>query len=128
MYDYKSCEMEKVFIVDDSEIQVILLEKVLSHEGYEVATFRNGVELIKKLENELPALVISDIEMPEMDGFELISKIYADKKCQQIPFFFISSHYDEATIKKVEGTPADHFFEKPLDRTSILANVKKIFA
>lgn len=114
--------MANVFIIDDSKIQTLLLEKVLTREGYKVQTFSDGREVLNTIEgeDELPGLIISDIEMPEMDGFTLFERLRQKISEWKIPFFFISSHGDHDTLEKVEQTGADLFFQKPIQNEMLL--------
>jgi two-component system nitrogen regulation response regulator GlnG len=106
--------MGKVFIVEDSKMQAFLLEKVLLREGYSVRVFYNGNDLIEILEEEMPSLIISDIEMPDIGGFELLENL-REKSNREIPFLFISSHYDMPTIKKGRLLGADSLIKKPFN-------------
>ena len=116
----KQRTMANVFIIDDSKIQTLLLEKVLTREGYNVQTFSDGYEMLNTIESEVPGLIISDIEMPTMDGFTLFEKLRQKISDWKIPFFFISSHGDHATLEKVEETGADLFFQKPIKSDMLL--------
>lgn len=106
--------MIKVFIAEDSEIQAMLIGKILIREGYKVRIFNNGIDLIDELEKEIPNLIISDLEMPELSGFELLDSL-KQTSFQDIPFFFVSSHCDDTTIEKALTMGADFFLKKPLD-------------
>ncbi|HKK44525.1 MAG TPA: response regulator [Balneolaceae bacterium] len=115
-----------VYIVDDSKIQVIILEKILLEEGFAVHTFSNGFDLIENLKKEsrLP-LIISDIDMPGMDGFELIENIQKSSCCHNIPFFFISSNNDSSIVERAHKMGARSFIEKPFKSDLLLQLVKE---
>lgn len=116
--------MTKVFIAEDSEIQAILLGKILVQEGYKVRIFNNGNDLIDGLEKEIPNLIISDLEMPELSGFELLESL-KQTSYQDIPFFFVSSHFDDRTIEKALTMGADFFLKKPLDIDKLVSTTHR---
>ncbi|MGD8428595.1 MAG: response regulator [Balneolaceae bacterium] len=118
-------EQSPVYIIDDSRIQVIILEKILIKEGFCVKAFSNGYDLIKKLDDENPTLIISDIEMPMMDGFELLSEIQKKSCCKDIPFFFISSNGDSSILKKAQKMGAKSFIEKPFKSELLVEMVRE---
>lgn len=117
--------MAKVFIVEDSKIQALLLEKILVKEGHKVRTFKNGNRLIEVLEEEIPNLIISDIEMPVLSGFELIESL-RQKSYRKIPFFFVSSRGDDDTIQKARTLGADFFLTKPFSTEKLLTTARRI--
>ncbi len=116
--------MAKVFIVEDSKIQAFLLEKILLREGYNVRVFYDGNNLMEILEEEIPSLIISDIEMPGIGGFELLQNL-REKSYRKIPFFFISSHDDNSTIKRAQLLGADSFLKKPFKVDELLETTRR---
>jgi len=115
-----------VYIIDDSQMQVVLLEKILTREGYYVQTFSNGREFLVEFEKEMPTLIISDIDMPVMDGFELLQQIKRKACCRDIPFFFMSSHGDSAILDRAKKMGANIFLEKPFESELLVQSVKKV--
>ncbi|WP_445664872.1 response regulator [Fodinibius sp. AD559] len=116
----------KIFIVDDSPIQLILLEKVLQKEGFAVKAFSNGPDLIEGISLERPDLIISDIHMPELNGFELIEEVRSFPKGGGIPCFLVSSKADTVIRQKVDAIGADGFIKKPFDFQSFIAVIKDL--
>jgi len=84
--------MAKILIVDD-EIQLIqMVQMRLEANGYEVVTANDGVEGLKKVKSENPDLIILDIMMPKMDGFEACDLLKKDPQTSQIPIIFFNRH------------------------------------
>jgi PleD family two-component response regulator len=79
-----------ILIVEDSPTQALSLRQTLEDAEYEVMSASNGMEALEHLSNNIPMLIISDIVMPEMNGFELCKKIKADKRLQKIPVILLS--------------------------------------
>jgi CheY-like chemotaxis protein len=116
----------KIFIVDDSSIQLILLEKVLLREGFAVEAYSSGLDLIEGISLDKPDLIISDIHMPELNGFELIEEIRRLPKGEKIPCFLISSKADTVIRQKVDAIGADGFIKKPFEFESLMGIIKDL--
>lgn len=117
--------MPLVYIIDDSHLQVMILEKILARKGYKVYSFTSAEELIARLDRQLPCLIISDIEMPRIDGFDLIKKVQNKVGFNKIPFFLISSQADRQTMEKAQRLGCDLFFEKPLDFSEFSEKIRE---
>lgn len=106
----------KILIVDDKAENLYLLETLLKGNGYKIATARNGVEALEKLKKDSIDMIISDILMPEMDGFQLCRKCKKDDRLRKIPFVFYTATY---TDKKDEefalSLGANKFIVKPTE-------------
>lgn len=105
----------RLLIVDDDENGLLVLQRALRHHGYQVDTAINGKLALEQAREQSPDLIISDIMMPEMDGFELCHHIKQDPQLKTIPFIFYTATYidqeDEALAKSLG---AAHFVIKPL--------------
>ncbi|MFC2140664.1 ATP-binding protein, partial [Acidobacteriota bacterium] len=106
----------KILIVDDQEENLYLLNTLLNGFGYQVVSARNGKEALEKLQVENFQIIISDILMPVMDGFQLCHAVKTDEKFKHIPFVFYTAAYlekeDEALAQKMG---ADKFIRKPIE-------------
>jgi len=103
----------QIFIVDDSKVQLVMLEKVLQNEGFTVHSFSDGFSLIKALEKISPSLIISDIDMPAMNGFELFDEVCEQYGELSIPFFFMSSNASIVSRERLSDSGVDYFLKKP---------------
>ncbi|MEL7834866.1 response regulator [Fodinibius sp. Rm-B-1B1-1] len=103
----------KIFIVDDSEVQLVLLKKVLRNEGYQVKAFVTAQKLLNRLTDEDPDLIISDIDMPMLNGFELVQKIKSRGDLKQVPCLLVSSKPPSTIQEKVRRVGAAGFIQKP---------------
>jgi putative two-component system response regulator len=113
----------RVLIVDDSPVALLALQSALTGAGYEVSTAFNGREALKVLQREPCRLVISDWEMPEMDGLQLCREIRMDDQPGYIYFILLTSH--DTPNETVEGLSAgaDDFMSKPYNVAELLARV-----
>lgn len=117
---------ETIYIADDSPIQLVLLEKVLLREGFAVKAYSNGPDLIEGISLDRPDLIISDIHMPELNGFELIEEVRRFPEGENIPCFLVSSKADTIIREKVDAVGADGFIEKPLEFQALMDEIKSL--
>ncbi len=119
----------KVLVADDIPENVYMLEVLLKHHGYEVSTAVNGKEALEKLKLEPASLIISDILMPKMDGFQLCRAVKADAALKNIPFIFYTSTYTTEKDKNFAlSLGADRFILKPTDPEKFSGIIKDVLA
>ncbi len=82
---------QKILIIEDEEILLELLQKKLIKEGYEVSIAKNGVEGLEKVKEEIPDVILLDIIMPKMGGFEVMKELQKEEKFSNIPIIIISN-------------------------------------
>jgi len=117
----------KILAVDDRADERYLIETLLKDTGYEVRSAKNGVEAMVKLHNEAFDLIISDILMPEMDGFMLCQQIRGDDRLRKIPFIFYTASYLEPEHEKLAmALGASAFVIKPAEPAKLLKTVEEI--
>lgn len=113
-----------VLIVDDDEISIDLLSNVLSSSGYDVLTARNGKEALEKLRESHCRLVVSDLEMPEMDGLELCRRIREGDFSRYIYTILLTSHKGTEDIIAGLSAGADDFVAKPFHPEELTLRVR----
>ncbi|MBT4484663.1 MAG: response regulator [Candidatus Latescibacteria bacterium] len=116
----------EILIVEDSLTQSVSLQSFLEKHGYRVSTSSNGKEAFDFLEGHLPTLVISDIMMPEMDGWELTRLIKADDNLKDIPVILLTSLSSPVDLIKALECGADNFVTKPYNEQLILSRIQNI--
>ncbi len=116
----------RVLVVDDKKEECYLLETILKNDGYEVVCAENGRVALDILKNEPIDLIISDILMPVMDGYTLLSECRGDENLKNIPFIFYTATYtseqDEELARKLG---ADLYIKKPIEIEDFLKIIKK---
>lgn len=114
----------KILVADDDQSLVRTLTWILKENGYEVVTAPGGEDLMGKLEEEHPNLLLLDIMMPKVDGLQLLAKMKGDDRFRDVPVLMISSMPpEEATVKSL-GLGAADFIAKPFRVRELLARVK----
>lgn len=120
--------MKKLLIVDDNAQNLYLLEVLLKTNGFEVEQASNGVEALELARSNPPDLIISDILMPDMDGFSLCRTWKADERLKEIPFIFYTATYTDSRDEKLAlSLGAERFLVKPLDWDIFLSILQEIF-
>jgi CheY-like chemotaxis protein len=113
-----------ILIVEDIPYLLEMVEVTLKAKGYEVLTAHNGEEALQLIEKQAPALVLTDILMPKLDGFNLAHKIRSNPKTKDIPIVFISATYISPEDKAfAHNLGAVKFLEKPIDADELLLTV-----
>ena len=116
-----------ILIVDDQFTNRYLLEKLLTGYGYFVISAEDGVEALEKLKTNSIELIISDILLPKMDGFQLCRKIKSETETRHIPFIFYTAAYtDKKDRDLAESLGADRYIIKPTDPVDFIAIIREL--
>lgn len=118
--------MKKLLIVDDEPNIVMTLEYAMQKQGYQVFIARDGGEALVIMERELPDLVILDIMMPQVDGYETIKQIKSNSAFAKAKIIFLSAKNKTADVEKGLALGADLYFTKPFSVKKLIAAVNDI--
>jgi chemosensory pili system protein ChpA (sensor histidine kinase/response regulator) len=113
-----------ILVVDDSITVRRVTQRLLKREGYRVALAADGLQALEKLLEEKPALVLSDIEMPKMDGFDLARNIRGDARLRDLPIIMITSRIAEKHREHARKLGVDHYLGKPYSEDELLGLVR----
>ena len=114
-----------VLVVDDSITVRRVTQRLLQREGYRVALASDGLQALELLQHERPALVLSDIEMPRMDGFDLARQVRADPQLHALPIVMITSRMAEKHREHALGLGVNHYLGKPYSEEELLSLVRR---
>jgi len=117
---------EKILVVDDVAVNVKLLADLLGVKGYAVVTAASGAEALEKIDTEQPALVLLDVMMPGMSGYDVCRKIRQNAATAMLPVVMVTAL--DPTQERVKGIDAgaDDFLSKPINQPELLARVKSL--
>jgi chemosensory pili system protein ChpA (sensor histidine kinase/response regulator) len=110
-----------VLVVDDSLTVRRVTERMLVREGYRVMLAKDGLDAIEQLTREKPAIVLSDIEMPRMDGFDLVRNLRADAHLKDLPVIMITSRIAQKHREHAAQLGVNHYLGKPYSEEDLLA-------
>ena len=117
--------MAKVLYIEDHPAQRDILAQMLELNGFDVDVASDGIEGVEKVQNWLPDLILMDLRMPRMDGFEAIKIIRAEEKTAQIPIIAISAWASAKHKERAIDAGADEHFTKPVDLNRLLTTIKR---
>jgi len=117
-----SLNTKKILIVEDEQTSVVLLDAILKKEGYDVVIAHNGRVALSLLEGMKPDLIICDVMMPELNGYEFFKRVRADARTAEIPFIVLTAH---TRIGEAFGEmDIEAMLNKPVDREELLEKVR----
>jgi two-component system alkaline phosphatase synthesis response regulator PhoP/two-component system response regulator VicR len=117
----------KILAVDDEKHIVRLVQINLQKEGFEVVTATNGREALEAVTQHSPDLIVMDVMMPEMDGFEALQKLKENPDTQTIPVIMLTAKAQDADVFKGWQSGADLYLTKPFNPQELITFVKRIF-
>lgn len=118
-----------LLVVEDVPDILILLNATLKFKGYQVVTATNGEEALEIIKKEHPALIITDILMPKMDGFSLVHRLRLDPETRNIPVMFLSATYIAPEDKEFAHTiGVTRFIEKPVNLEEFFPSIEELLS
>jgi|GEM_PF-226591 DNA-binding response OmpR family regulator len=117
-----------ILIVEDSRTQAEHLRYILEKKDFQVSLAANGEEALHFLENRLPDIVVTDIVMPEMDGYELCRRIRADQRLKDLPVILVTALSEPTDVINGLEAGANNFITKPYDEKFIISRIEYLIA
>lgn len=116
----------RILVVDDDPVILRLIEVNLDLEGFEVVTADRGEDAIKKARETAPDLIILDLMMPEMSGWEIAERLQKDDKASGIPLVFLSARTQDEDRRRGEELGVAGYVTKPFDPADLVATIRKL--
>jgi DNA-binding response OmpR family regulator len=117
---------KKILVIEDDPASLRLMQYILSHKGYEVLTAVNGLDGLKKTRSESPDLIILDVMLPGMDGFDICYHLRAEPQTAKLPILMLSAKAREVDRDTGLKVGADAYITKPIDPTDIISNIETL--
>lgn len=115
-----------IVTVDDSSVVLMTLDKILSEQGFEVKGFSKGMRALKYLKTTIPDLIILDIDMPEINGFEMLRMIKEKEELENVPVMFLTSNNGQSDVVNAVKGGAKDYIIKPIKEDLLVEKVNKI--
>ena len=116
--------MTKILYVEDNEDNIYMLSRRLKRKGFEVVIAGDGIEGIEVARREKPALILMDLSLPRMDGWEATRQLKALEETMSIPVIALSAHALEGEREKALAAGCDDFDTKPVEISRLLGKIK----
>jgi chemosensory pili system protein ChpA (sensor histidine kinase/response regulator) len=117
-----------VMVVDDSVTMRKVTGRVLERHNFEVGTAKDGLDALERMVDRVPDLMLLDIEMPRMDGYELATAMKADPRLRDVPIIMITSRTGEKHRQRAMEIGVDRYLGKPYQEHELLRNVFELLA
>jgi DNA-binding response OmpR family regulator len=115
-----------ILVVDDSTTNVVLLEAILDEKGYRIETALNAKEAYAILAQHTPDLILLDLLMPKISGFDFLAQIRCNENTRSTPVIVVSALADEENITKILDMGAIDFIKKPIDLQYLVEKVESV--
>ncbi|MBI3260080.1 MAG: response regulator, partial [Ignavibacteriae bacterium] len=116
--------MKKIIVIEDEDLIREGITLILSVNGYHVISAHNGSVGIELAKEHLPDLVVSDIMMPEKDGYDVLQALRTHEPTSAIPFLFLSAKVDQSDIRRGMNLGADDYLTKPFEHDELISAVQ----
>uniref|UniRef100_A0A7V3ZW62 Response regulator n=1 Tax=candidate division WOR-3 bacterium TaxID=2052148 RepID=A0A7V3ZW62_UNCW3 len=118
--------MKKILIIEDEEAIRFILEKRLSDAGYFVISAEDGIEGLNKLRKENPDLIVLDLMLPGLDGYQICSLIKRDRRYAHIPVLILTARIQQKDYEMAMAVGADAFLTKPFESQVLLSKIEEL--
>ncbi len=119
---------ERILVVDDNETNLRLITWLLSARGYEVREANDADQALRAVETFRPRMILMDLQLPRMDGYELTRRLKADPATRDIVIIALTAFAMTGDREKALKAGCDGYFSKPIDRHALVAGIAEHFA
>jgi len=116
----------KILIADDNIVNVELLDAYLAGRDYEIETAADGAETLEKVKSFAPDLILLDIMMPKLSGFEVCGKLKSDPQTKDIMILMVSALSERGDIERAVNVGCDDYLSKPVNKFELLKRVENM--
>ena len=116
----------KILLIEDNELNLDMLTRRLERKGFSIIAARDGLSGIEKANQEKPELIIMDLSLPILDGWEAAKKLKADNVTKSIPIIALTAHAMKGDKEKALNAGCDEYDTKPVDFDRLLGKISKV--
>jgi CheY-like chemotaxis protein len=122
-------KQSRILVIDDSTTNIVLLEAILTEKGYQIETALNAREAFLKIEKQIPDLILLDLLMPKVSGFEFLEQLRKNGETKKTPVIVISAiNTDDENTQRIKDLEAVDFLRKPIDIQYLVNRVEEILS
>ena len=118
--------MTKILYVEDNDDNIYMITRRLSRHGYEVIVAKDGEEGVAMVRSETPALILMDLDLPVLDGWEATRRLKASDETRDIPIIAVSAYAMVSDRQQALAAGCDDFFSKPVNLKDLLARIESL--
>jgi two-component system cell cycle response regulator DivK len=118
--------MTKILVVEDNEMNLDMLSRRLSRQGYEVVAAQDGAAGVDRAASERPHIILMDMSLPVLDGWEATRRLKADPATREIPIIALTAHAMAEDREKAMAAGCDDYDTKPIDLPRLIEKIKKL--
>ena len=119
-------KVKKVLVVDDDPVVIRLVKELLKTQGYVVETAKDGIDAMVMVKKEIPDLIVLDIMMPELNGYDVLRTLKFTDEFKEIPVLLLTAREQELD-KRIGEMMGIEYIQKPVNREAFLEKINKIF-
>ena len=120
-------KQSRILVIDDSTTNIVLLEAILTEKNYLIETALNAREAFARIEKQIPDLILLDLLMPKVSGFDFLAQLRQNEKTKKTPVIVISAiNTDDENAKRIKDLEAVDFLRKPIDIQYLVNKVGEI--
>jgi CheY-like chemotaxis protein len=115
---------KKILIVDDANTALLMVKMSVSRSSYQIVTAQDGVEAVDKATAELPDLILMDIIMPKMDGFEAVARLRAIDTTKNIPIIIVTTRGEDENVQAGFEAGCNDYLTKPINNVELMSKIR----
>jgi CheY-like chemotaxis protein len=120
-------KQHRILVIDDSTTNIVLLEAILAEKGYQIETALNAKEAFMRIEKQIPDLILLDLLMPKVSGFDFLEQLRKDERTKKTPVILISAiTTDDENTRKINNLETVDFLRKPIDIQYLVKRVEEV--
>ncbi len=116
----------KILLVDDSETVLLIEQMILKKEPYQLITAKNGMEGVERALQTRPDLILMDVVMPEMNGFEAVKRLRQEEATRTVPIVMVTTQAEAESMEAGYQSGCNDYVIKPIDRLELITKVKSL--